>query len=763
MLATLLGADTQEPDQEQPTLADARAAADEIAAAVHAHLSALAARRPLAVVLEDLHWADHASVRLLEGLAATLDDERVLLVAAMRPDRHTQAWQLLERAEAGDLDDAAPAVSVVRVKPLDAEGSATLFDELLRVEGMPAATRERILAKAEGNPFYLEEVLRSLIDSGHVVFEDGRWHARREITEVAIPDTLIGVLGARIDRLPEREREVAQTASVIGREFATRLLRAVMRPTSEEEAPDIEPQLGSLTVEGLLSQTRRARFADYRFKHEFTRDTAYERLLLKRRRELHARVAEELETLFGARREVAKDLAHHYLLGERWLEAARWSLQAARSAKRLYALPEALEAAETARAALDRLRGAPGSPGAPGRDAEKRLRAEVAAELVNLGLLARQHEDPALRPALLQRASEAVELARALGDRRLLVTSLVDLGNVHVLSGFPGVGFEWLLQAHDLALELGDDRMFLYPFWVATEILLDDAPAAAVKQFGAVIELARKVGNKPIEAHALGTLTAALARLGDFAAAARTAGQALEAAEESGSIIKRADVNMLVGSAFLEMGRLEPGLELVQRGTDLALSVNGLECACNGLHLLGVGHLAERQLSAAEEDLKRSLATGEGTSMEALLHNVRATLASARFLGGELTAVEDIEREIANAEALRDGYGAAVARLALAEAHLSLAAPERAVPPARQALEWFRRRHMEPYVIRSLRLLAAAAAAQGDEAGRAALEREADELTQALPLPPDAGPLADAARGERRPPDGRASPGGSGG
>lgn len=258
-------------------------------------------------------------------------------------------------------------------------------------------------------------------------------------------------------------------------------------------------------------------------------------------------------------------------------------------------------------------------------------------------------------------------------------------------------------------------------------------------------------------------MTAALARLGDFAAAARTAGQALEAAEESGSIIKRADVNMLVGSAFLEMGRLEPGLELVQRGTDLALSVNGLECACNGLHLLGVGHLAERQLSAAEEDLKRSLATGEGTSMEALLHNVRATLASARFLGGELTAVEDIEREIANAEALRDGYGAAVARLALAEAHLSLAAPERAVPPARQALEWFRQRHMEPYVIRSLRLLAAAAAAQGDEAGRAALAREADELTQALPLPPDAGPLADAARGERRPPDGRASPGGSGG
>lgn len=125
--------------------------------------------------------------------------------------------------------------------------------------------------------------------------------------------------------------------------------------------------------------------------------------------------------------------------------------------------------------------------------------------------------------------------------------------------------------------------------------------------------------------------------------------------------------------------------------------------------------------------------------------------------------MEDIEREIANAEALRDGYGAAVARLALAEAHLSLAAPERAVPPARQALEWFRQRHMEPYVIRSLRLLAAAAAAQGDEAGRAALEREADELTQALPLPPDAGPLADAARGERRPPDGRASPGGSGG
>src|SRR5690606_39130607 len=139
------------------------------------------------------------------------------------------------------------------------------------------------------------------------------------------------------------------------------------------------------------------------------------------------------------------------------------------------------------------------------------LEAQVLSELVSLGIKMRLHEDSDQRDRQLGLGQRAVDLAQELGDKRLLVNSLVNLGNIYVLSGFPMTGFDPLLQAHDLSLELGSDNLFLMPFCVATEILRDDAPRKAAEQFDEVIELARKVGNKDIEAHALGTKTAALA------------------------------------------------------------------------------------------------------------------------------------------------------------------------------------------------------------------------------------------------------------
>src|SRR5690606_31044876 len=128
----------------------------------------------------------------------------------------------------------------------------------------------------------------------------------------------------------------------------------------------------------------------------------------------------------------------------------------------------------------------------------------------------------------------------------------------------------------------------------------------AAEQFDKVIELARKVGNKDIEAHALGTKTLALARLGRFEEALRLGRQAVIAGDASGSVIKRADVSLLVGSAHLEMGRVQAGLDHIGRGTELALSVNGMECAISGLYLLGVGQIEEKRLAEAQRSLNRS-------------------------------------------------------------------------------------------------------------------------------------------------------------
>lgn len=733
-LQTLLGLPAKGPLRAEPL--ETRDAARHIAAGVRAHLGRLAHDRTLVLVLEDVHWADHATTDLIENLALQLTDERLLLVCAMRPDLGSRAWQLLETARARTPTAAGAQVGVVQVQALQRGQAEELLTELLDVGGLPSAVRSLVLEKSEGNPFYLEEVVHALVDAGHIVREGGRWTTTGPITELALPGTLAGVLGARIDRLPDQERRVAQTASVIGREFATPLLKAVMREP-QSAPPELERPLGKLTVEGLLSQVDMARFADYRFKHEFTRDAAYQRLLKKRRRELHARIGEEMETLFGGHREIAKDLAHHYRLGEQWLKTALWSLEAARSARRLYEPADAFELAEAALEALSRVSDAAGDT----EDATA-LRAEVLNELVSLGMQMRQHEQPELRPLLQERGVLAVELSRQVGNERALVQSLVNLGNVHVLSGYPRTGFQWLMEAYDLAAGLGDERLFLLPLWVATEIMLDDAPAVAVQQLDDVIDMARRVGNTHIEAHALGTKTAALARLGEFDAALRLGPQALAAAEASDSVIKRADVNLLVGMALLEMGRLQPGIQHLMRGTELALSVNGFECACNGLHLMGVGHLEEDEIEEAVADLARAMATAAGTAMEGMLHNVRASLASAHFMGGDVAAVESIEREVGNAEALSDGFGAARARLALGEALVALGKGEQAVPNLRRALEWVDARRMLPYSLKGYRLLAVALREAGDEQGSASAAHKALEVRGSIhwPLPAtDAG------------------------
>lgn len=739
-LQTLLGLPAKGPLRAEPL--ETRDAARHIAAGVRAHLGRLAHDRTLVLVLEDVHWADHATTDLIENLALQLTDERLLLVCAMRPDLGSRAWQLLETARARTPTAAGAQVGVVQVQALQRGQAEELLTELLDVGGLPSAVRSLVLEKSEGNPFYLEEVVHALVDAGHIVREGGRWTTTGPITELALPGTLAGVLGARIDRLPDQERRVAQTASVIGREFATPLLKAVMREP-QSAPPELERPLGKLTVEGLLSQVDMARFADYRFKHEFTRDAAYQRLLKKRRRELHARIGEEMETLFGGHREIAKDLAHHYRLGEQWLKTALWSLEAARSARRLYEPADAFELAEAALEALSRVSDAAGDT----EDATA-LRAEVLNELVSLGMQMRQHEQPELRPLLQERGVLAVELSRQVGNERALVQSLVNLGNVHVLSGYPRTGFQWLMEAYDLAAGLGDERLFLLPLWVATEIMLDDAPAVAVQQLDDVIDMARRVGNTHIEAHALGTKTAALARLGEFDAALRLGPQALAAAEASDSVIKRADVNLLVGMALLEMGRLQPGIQHLMRGTELALSVNGFECACNGLHLMGVGHLEEDEIEEAVADLARAMATAAGTAMEGMLHNVRASLASAHFMGGDVAAVESIEREVGNAEALSDGFGAARARLALGEALVALGKGDQAVPNLRRALEWVDARRMLPYSLKGYRLLAVALREAGDEQGSASAAHKALEVRGSIhwPLPATDAGLAMSAR-----------------
>jgi class 3 adenylate cyclase len=216
---------------------------DRITEAVRGYVAARANLTPTVIVLDDLHWADTASLDLLLNVADTVEKSPLLIICLLRPDKDAPSWSIVE----GSRGKPGPLYAEITLEPLDAARAQELLGNLLHIEDLPESVRELALKKSEGNPFFLEEVLRALIDSGHIVREDGHWRATREIVNVTIPDTLAGVLSARIDRLPENTKQVAQTAAVLGRIFEHRALTTVCAAAPPpERIEDVGPHLGVL-------------------------------------------------------------------------------------------------------------------------------------------------------------------------------------------------------------------------------------------------------------------------------------------------------------------------------------------------------------------------------------------------------------------------------------------------------------------------------------------------------------------------------------
>jgi predicted ATPase len=175
-------------------------------------------------VAEDIHWADPSSVELGLQVLPIAVDVPVVFVFVTRPDRDVAGWRLVNEAR------SIPGVSAIELhlSPLTEGDSQQLVSNLLEVGALPEQARRLILSKAEGNPFYVEEVIRMLIDRGGLRREDERWVVARDLQEIEIPDTLQGVIMARIDRLPADAKHTLQVASVIGRRFPVKVLEMVL-------------------------------------------------------------------------------------------------------------------------------------------------------------------------------------------------------------------------------------------------------------------------------------------------------------------------------------------------------------------------------------------------------------------------------------------------------------------------------------------------------------------------------------------------------
>jgi predicted ATPase/class 3 adenylate cyclase/regulation of enolase protein 1 (concanavalin A-like superfamily) len=317
--------------------------------AVQTLVEGAARQQPLVIVCEDLHWADATSLALLERVLALTDRAALLLICVFRPEVEHPCWQLKEMA----ARLYRHRYTDLWLDTLSVDESRVLVGYLLRIEDLPAELRTKILDHAEGNPFYVEEILRALIDDGAIVFDQdsGRWRATREVADIPIPDTLHGVLTARIDRLQEETRRVLRLASVIGRVFSYRVLAEI----AHEEA-QLDTRLLTLQRQQLIREQARLPELEYIFKHELTREAAYNGLLKRERTADHRQVAEALERLFPEQvDEQAALLAHHWERAEEPDKASDYLLRAGEQARLAYASQEAAVCFRRALVVMDQL------------------------------------------------------------------------------------------------------------------------------------------------------------------------------------------------------------------------------------------------------------------------------------------------------------------------------------------------------------------------------------------------------------------------
>jgi tetratricopeptide (TPR) repeat protein len=333
-LAVMLGLPVEPRLEDRVRFLDGQAMGLQIFRSARRLVERLARDRVVVLVFEDLHWADTSTTDLLEHLLPLTATTPLVLIGTSRPDRSTAAARLAE-ATATDHRDR---YLELRLQPLADDAGAALVRHLLDGQGADDV-RRRVTARAEGNPYFAEEVVRSLITSGAVVRDEaGGWRLTDRTADVSIPGTIQGVIVARVDRLDDDVKQVLKIASVIGRSFLYRVLNAL-----DDADTALDEHLAGLKELELIRERRKQPELEFLFTHALVQEATYDSILVDRRRKLHLDVATAIESLFPDRLdEFAGVLAHHFTAAEEWERAQHYLFRAGDQAGRMAGDAEAL-------------------------------------------------------------------------------------------------------------------------------------------------------------------------------------------------------------------------------------------------------------------------------------------------------------------------------------------------------------------------------------------------------------------------------------
>ena len=555
---------------------------------------------PLVIIVEDIHWIDRTSEEFLATLVGQLMAAPILLIATYRPG-YRPPW--MDRSY----------VTQMTIAPLSAADSARLLESVAGPQSITTDVSSAILRRGEGNPFFLEELARSAIDQGTAA--------------EAIPETVHGVIMARLDRLPDMPKRLLQTASILGREVPIKLLSHIWDGPAQ-----LDPLLAEVCRQEFMYERLGGDEPVYVFKHALTQDVAYDSLLARTRRDLHLRAAQALEALYADRvEEVSGTLAYHYARTDRIEAAVTWLTRAADQAARVYANAEAILHLDLAARRLQRL--------PEGSDRDRRMLDVALRHAHSLYFLGRfrdsvdvllPHEarlarlgDPALtaafsfwlahmysrlgdqRRAAVQ-AEKAIEAAQQAGDD-------ATRGKAHGLLALEGhwAGRPREGRAHgEIAVTLlkprGDQQWWLgmAHWYLATNYLLEGGFEAALCEAGKADAVGKAIGDPRLQTYAQFMVGWVELSRGNHDRAIAECRHSIEGAPDR---VSRTYASMMLGFALSEKGAHEQSLELLADVVAELEDFGFLQWHGLALAVMGESARAQGRRDDAESFIERAL------------------------------------------------------------------------------------------------------------------------------------------------------------
>jgi predicted ATPase/class 3 adenylate cyclase len=495
--------------------------------------------RPIVLILEDWQWTDEASDSTLKHLVGVIGSRPIMVVSLYRPD-YSCNW--------GNLSHHTPLV----LKPLETEGSHNIIKSVLGAEDISKELLEPIIAQTGGNPLFIEEVCRSLMEDGVIeAHKDDQAILIQALENRTIPDTIQAIISTRLDRLDHDEKEVLRLAAVVGRWFSHCVLESLYTGHTS-----LKQVLEDLKALGMIQQTEICPEAEYRFSHTLTQEVAYGSLLLQRRKVIHELVGQAIEQHYPDRiDELVNLLQHHFALGENWHKAIHYGRRSAEKAAALSQFSKAATILEQVQRRLLRL-------------PEDKLR--LGTQIDILLQQERLHETFGLRDQQQAIINQLFSLVLGAGDQSRLAEVHMRQGDLYTQLGQYAEGEHALHDAlriwRDLSDKVGESRSLRSMGFLLWNQGLHEK---ALKCNEDALEIDRQLNDLAAIATDLNNLGALWRNLGNHERALACLEEALEIYETTQNSLKKAFALYSIANIHREQGALDVSIAEYHRAHDI--------------------------------------------------------------------------------------------------------------------------------------------------------------------------------------------------